>query len=183
MSWGDNKALEKDSKKIFHLDLRYPLDTISISVPLKIRYISFSTLLNTEGDDCCYTYAHQYQQVSGSISIDGGPVILNKIHESWELRVWEYFYVEYDNAMKYCVYNCNKRRRPASDTLHISDLPIGFIVDVSAYLAKPSRAILAIAFHLPSSIMLTPVSRHFDLKSTDWRPSLQPLYQQHNGIY
>jgi hypothetical protein len=40
----------------------------------------------------------------------------------------------------------NKRRRTASDTLHISDLPIGFIADVSAYLPKPSRAILAVAF-------------------------------------
>jgi len=40
----------------------------------------------------------------------------------------------------------NKRRRTAADTLHISDLPIGFIVDVSAYLDKPSRAILALAF-------------------------------------
>jgi len=40
----------------------------------------------------------------------------------------------------------NKRRRTAADTLHISDLPIGFIADVSAYLPKPSRAILAVAF-------------------------------------
>jgi len=40
----------------------------------------------------------------------------------------------------------NKRRRTAADTLHISNLPIGFIVDVSAYLPKPSRAILAAAF-------------------------------------
>ena len=40
----------------------------------------------------------------------------------------------------------NKRQRTAADTLHINDLPIGFIVDVSAYLPKPSRAILAVAF-------------------------------------
>ena len=40
----------------------------------------------------------------------------------------------------------NKSRRTAANTLHISDLPIGFIADVSAYLAKPSRAILAVAF-------------------------------------
>ena len=40
----------------------------------------------------------------------------------------------------------NKRRRIAADTLHISDLPTGFIVDVSAYLPKPSRAMLAVAF-------------------------------------
>ena len=40
----------------------------------------------------------------------------------------------------------NKRRRTAANTLHISDLPIGFIADVSAYLPKPSRAILALAF-------------------------------------
>ena len=41
--------------------------------------------------------------------------------------------------------------RTAADNLHISDLPIGFIVDVSAYLAKPSRAILAVAFSASSS--------------------------------
>ena len=45
----------------------------------------------------------------------------------------------------------NKRRRTAADTLHISDLPIGFIVDVSAFLSKPSRAILAVALSAPSS--------------------------------
>ena len=45
----------------------------------------------------------------------------------------------------------NTRRRTADDTLHISDLPIGFLVDVSAYLAKPSRAILAVAFSAPST--------------------------------
>ena len=46
---------------------------------------------------------------------------------------------------------CNKRRRTAADTLHISDLPIGFIADVSAYLSKPSRAILAVAFSASAS--------------------------------
>ena len=45
----------------------------------------------------------------------------------------------------------NKRRRTAADTLCISDLPIGFIADVSAYLPKPSRAILAVALSAPSS--------------------------------
>ena len=45
----------------------------------------------------------------------------------------------------------NKRRRTTADVLHISDLPIGFIADVSAYLSKPSRAILAVAFSAPSS--------------------------------
>ena len=40
----------------------------------------------------------------------------------------------------------SKRRRTAADTLHISDLSIGILVDVSAYLNKPSRAILAVAF-------------------------------------
>ena len=45
----------------------------------------------------------------------------------------------------------NKRRRTTADTLHISDLPTGFIVDVSAYLSKPSRAILAVALSSSSS--------------------------------
>lgn len=45
----------------------------------------------------------------------------------------------------------NKRRRTAADTLHISDLPTGFIVDVSAYLTKPSRALLAVALSAPSA--------------------------------
>jgi len=45
----------------------------------------------------------------------------------------------------------NKRRRTAADTLHISDLPVGFIVNVSAYLPKPSRSILAVAFTSSSS--------------------------------
>ena len=44
----------------------------------------------------------------------------------------------------------NKRRRTAAVT-HISHLPIGIIVDVSAYLPKPSRAILAVAMSAPSS--------------------------------
>jgi len=45
----------------------------------------------------------------------------------------------------------NKRRRTAADTLHINDLPVGFIVNLSAYLAKPSRALLAVALSTPSS--------------------------------
>ena len=48
--------------------------------------------------------------------------------------------------------NTNKRRRAAADTLHISDLPIGLVVeDVLAYLSKPSRAIFAVAMSAPSS--------------------------------
>ena len=39
----------------------------------------------------------------------------------------------------------NKRRRTFSNTLNITDLPIGFLVDVSSYLTKPSRAIFAVA--------------------------------------
>ena len=46
--------------------------------------------------------------------------------------------------------NTNKRRRTAADTLHISDLPVGFIADVSAYLEKPMKAILAVAFSASS---------------------------------
>ena len=45
----------------------------------------------------------------------------------------------------------NKRRRTAADTLHISDLPVGFIVNVAEYLPKPSRAILAATLSAPSS--------------------------------
>jgi len=44
-----------------------------------------------------------------------------------------------------------RKRRTAADTLHISDLPIGFIADVSAYLPKPSRALLAVSFSAPST--------------------------------
>ena len=49
--------------------------------------------------------------------------------------------------------NSTKKPRPptAADILHISDFPIGFIADVSAYLPKPSRAILAVAFSAPSA--------------------------------
>ena len=43
-----------------------------------------------------------------------------------------------------------KRRRTAADTLHISNLPTGFIVNVSEYLPQPSRAILAVALSAPS---------------------------------
>jgi len=45
----------------------------------------------------------------------------------------------------------SKRRRTAADTLHITDLPVGIFVDVSAYLSKPSRAIFATAISAPSS--------------------------------
>lgn len=46
----------------------------------------------------------------------------------------------------------NKRQRTAADTgVHINELPIGLMVDVSAYLAKSSRALLAVAFSAPSS--------------------------------
>ena len=38
-----------------------------------------------------------------------------------------------------------------STMLHISKLPVGILVNISAYLAKPSRAILAVAFSAPSS--------------------------------
>ena len=45
----------------------------------------------------------------------------------------------------------NKRQRTTSNTLTITDLPIGFLVDVSSYLSKPSRAIFAIALSASSS--------------------------------
>jgi len=45
----------------------------------------------------------------------------------------------------------NKRRRTNDTITQISDLPVGILVDVSAYLSKPSRAILAVAFSAPSS--------------------------------
>jgi len=45
----------------------------------------------------------------------------------------------------------NKRRRTISNTLTITDLPIGFLVDVSSYLSKPSRAIFAVSLSAPSS--------------------------------
>ena len=45
----------------------------------------------------------------------------------------------------------NKRRRTSDTAIHISDLPIGLLVDVSAYLSKPSRAMLAVAFTAPST--------------------------------
>ena len=56
--------------------------------------------------------------------------------------------------------NTKKRRRTAADTLHIGDLPIGFIVNVSAYLSKPSRAILAVAFSSPSSSWQNDILMH-----------------------
>jgi len=43
----------------------------------------------------------------------------------------------------------NKRRRTI--VTHINDLPVGILVDVSAYLSKPSRALLAVAFTAPST--------------------------------
>ena len=45
----------------------------------------------------------------------------------------------------------NKRRRTNDTVTHITDLPIGILVDISEYLAQPSRAILAVAFTSPSS--------------------------------
>jgi len=46
----------------------------------------------------------------------------------------------------------NNKRRKTDDTItHITELPVGIIVDVSEYLSKPSRAILAVAFTAPSS--------------------------------
>jgi len=45
----------------------------------------------------------------------------------------------------------NKRRRTDDTITHISELPVGILVNVSAYLSKPSRAILAVAFTAPSS--------------------------------
>lgn len=47
--------------------------------------------------------------------------------------------------------NKRRRRRTCADGLHVSDLPIGFLVDVSAYLSKPSRALFAVAMTAPSS--------------------------------
>ena len=44
-----------------------------------------------------------------------------------------------------------KRRRTTSNALTITDLPIGFLVDVSSYLSKPSRAIFAVAISASSS--------------------------------
>jgi len=48
----------------------------------------------------------------------------------------------------------NKRRRTAaaaSDTLQITDLPVGILVDATSYLARPSRALFAAAMSAPSS--------------------------------
>lgn len=45
----------------------------------------------------------------------------------------------------------NVRQKTDNDALHISDLPIGFIVNVSEYLPKPSKAMLAVALSAPSS--------------------------------
>jgi len=45
----------------------------------------------------------------------------------------------------------NKRPKIDGDSLHINDLPIGFLVEVSTYLSKPSRAVFAAALSAPSS--------------------------------
>ena len=71
----------------------------------------------------------------------------------------------------------NKRQRTAADALHISDLPIGFIADVSSYLSKPSRALLAVAFSAPSSSWQNNNLMH------QQSPILQPSYQHNNGIH
>ena len=71
----------------------------------------------------------------------------------------------------------NKRRRTAADTLHISDLPVGILVDVSAYLSKPSRAILVVTLQPQSPSPSSTCSHHMHqlsmmskaiLSSTDW---------------
>jgi len=69
--------------------------------------------------------------------------------------------------------NVNKRRRTAADTLHISELPVGILADVSAYLPKPSRALFAVAFSEPSSssknndYQLSPISTAI-VSATQW---------------
>ena len=54
----------------------------------------------------------------------------------------------------------NKRQRTAADTLHISDLPVGFIVNVGEYLPKPSRATLSATSSSWNDLMhcLSPIS-------------------------
>lgn len=47
------------------------------------------------------------------------------------------------------------RRQIAAKTLHITDLPAGILVDISAYLANPSKALLAVAFSPPSTFSLS----------------------------
>ena len=42
----------------------------------------------------------------------------------------------------------NKRRRTlqeSTSSIHINDLPVGFLVDVAEYLSNPSKALLAVA--------------------------------------
>ena len=53
----------------------------------------------------------------------------------------------------YIIMATNKRRRTTAGdtTLHISDLPVGILVDAASYLCKPSRAILAAALTAQSS--------------------------------
>jgi hypothetical protein len=45
----------------------------------------------------------------------------------------------------------SKRRKTAGDSLHINDLPIGFLVDVASYLSRPSFALFAVAMSAPST--------------------------------
>ena len=48
--------------------------------------------------------------------------------------------------------NIHKRTTAAAnETLHMTDLPIGFLVDVASYLSKPSRALFATAMSAPST--------------------------------
>ena len=53
-----------------------------------------------------------------------------------------------------------KRRKTAGDSLHITDLPIGFLVDVASYLSKPSRALFAAAMTAPSTSWCQNYEKH-----------------------
>ena len=44
----------------------------------------------------------------------------------------------------------DKRRRIAGNALHITDLPVGILVDAAAYIVTPSRALFAAAIGAPS---------------------------------
>ena len=69
----------------------------------------------------------------------------------------------------------NKRRRTDDTITHISDLPVGILVDVSTYLSKPSRAMLAVAFTAPTTSWknndlmhrLSPISKAI-VSSSEW---------------
>ena len=50
------------------------------------------------------------------------------------------------------------RREIAAKTLHITDLPVGILVDISAYLGNPSKALLAVAFSPPSIVPSNPLN-------------------------